>query len=106
MKVLEVVERKEASGSKVIRTKRVVTNKGTQEKPNVRGRWMDGPDCRGRWMDGSDCKHYAPTLGLELAKGVLSHAAAAGRKKDHVVAVVDVRRAYFQGSPKCVRRTA
>ena len=28
-------------------------------------------------------------------KGVLSHAAAAGRNKDHIVAVVDVRRAYF-----------
>ena len=38
MKVLDVVDRKEASGSKVIITKWVVTNKGTPEKPNVRAR--------------------------------------------------------------------
>ena len=42
---------------------------------------------------------YAPPLGLELVKGVLSHAAAAGSHKDHVVAVFDVRRAYFYGEP-------
>ena len=28
-------------------------------------------------------------------KGVLNHVAAAGRNKDHIVAVVDVRRSYF-----------
>ena len=39
MKVLEVVDRKEASGSKVIRTRWVVTNRGTPETPNVRTRW-------------------------------------------------------------------
>ena len=38
MKVLEVVDRKEANGSKVIRTEWVVTSKGTPEKPNVRAR--------------------------------------------------------------------
>ena len=58
MKVLDVVDRKEASGSKVIRTKWVVTNKGTLEKPNVRAwwvaqeyKWMDGPDCEHRLLD-------------------------------------------------------
>ena len=40
MKALDVVDRKEASGSKVIRTKWVVTNKGTPEKPNLRARWV------------------------------------------------------------------
>ena len=50
-------------------------------------------------MDGPDCEHYAPTPGLDLVKGVLSHAAAAGKSKDHVVAVVDVRRAYFYAEP-------
>ena len=47
-------------------------------------------------MDGPECEHYAPTPGLELVKGELSHAAVAGRGKDHV------RRA----SSKEVRRTA
>ena len=35
------------------------------------------------------------TPGLELVKGELSHAAAAGRDKDHVGTVIDVRRTYF-----------
>ena len=65
-------------------------------KPNVRG----SMGCTGVQLeDGSDCEHYAPTLGLELVKGVLSHAAAAGRNEDHTVAVVDVRRAYFCAEP-------
>ena len=38
MKVFEVVDRKEASGSKVIRTNWVVTK--TPEKPNVRAQWV------------------------------------------------------------------
>ena len=71
-------------GSKVIKTKWAVTNKGTPEKPNVRARWVAQEYKR---MDGPDCEHCAPTPGLDLVKGVLS--------KDHVVAVVDVRRAYF-----------
>ena len=45
-------------------------------------------------MDGSDCQHCAP-IRLDLVEGVFSHAAAAGKSKDHVVAVVDVRRACF-----------
>ena len=89
MKVLDVVDRKEASGSKVIRTKWVVTNKGTPEKPNVRAGWVAQEY---KWMDGPDCEHYAPTPGLDLA-------AAAGKSNDHVVAVVDVRRAYFYAEP-------
>ena len=93
MKVLDVVDRKEASGSKVIRTKWVVTNKGTLEKPNVRARWVAQEY---KWTDGPDCEHHAPTLGLDL---VLSHAVAAGKSKDHVVVVVDVRRAYFYADP-------
>ena len=92
MKVLDVVDRKEASGSKVIRTKWVVTNKGTPEKPNVWARWVAQEYKR-------ICEHYTPTPGLDLVKGVLSHAAAAGKSKDHVVAVVDVRRAYFYAEP-------
>ena len=50
-------------------------------------------------MDGPDSGHHAPTLGLELVKGVLSHVAAAGRDNDHIVAVVDVRRSYFNAEP-------
>ena len=92
MKVFEVVDRKEATGSKVIRTKWVVTNKRTAEKPNVRARWV-------AQEDGPDCEHHAPTPGLDLVKGALSHAAAAGRNNDHIVAVVDIRRVYIYAEP-------
>ena len=50
-------------------------------------------------MDGRGSEHCVPTPGMELIKGVLSHAPAAGRNKDHIVAVVDVRRAYFFAEP-------
>ena len=96
MQVLDVVDRKEASGSKMIRTKWIGTNKGTPVKPNVRARWVAQEY---KWRDGPDCEHYAPTPGLDLVKGVLNHAVAAGNSKDHVVAVVDVRRAYFFAEP-------
>ena len=46
MKVLEVVDRQEASGTEVIGTRLVVTNKGTPKKLNVRAR------CTGVQMDG------------------------------------------------------
>ena len=65
--------------------------------------------CTGVQMDGRpDCEHCAPTPGLDLVKGVLIHAAAAGKSKDHVVTVVDVRRAYFYAEPlpKTYRRAA
>ena len=50
-------------------------------------------------MDGLDCEHYAPTPGLDLVKGVLSCAVAAGKSSDNVAAVVDVRRAFFYAEP-------
>ena len=54
MKVHEVVDRKQASGSKVIRTKWVVTNKGTPKKPNVRAQWVAQEF---KWMNVSDSEH-------------------------------------------------
>ena len=71
LKALEEVDRKEASGRKVSRIGWDVTNKGTPEKSNVRARWVAQEFI---WIDGTDCEHYAPTLGLELVKGVRSHA--------------------------------
>ena len=51
MKAFEVVDRKEASGSKGIRTRWVVPNTGTPEKPNVRVRWVAQEF---KWMHGPD----------------------------------------------------
>ena len=89
MKVFEVVDGKGASGSKVIRTRWVVTETKCQ------ARWVAQEF---KWMDGPDSGQYAPTLGLELVKGVLSRAAA-GRSTDHMEAVVDVRRAHNYAEP-------
>ena len=84
----------------MIRSRWVVTNKGSDDHPNVRARWvaqefksMDGPD---------HGKHYAATPGLDLVKGVLGHAASLRSRPgtDVVVAVVDVRRAYFYAKPQ------
>ena len=97
MKVLDVVDRKEASGSKVIRTIWVVTNKGNTRETKCPGSMGLHRSANG-WT-GLTVSIYAPTPGLDLVKGVLSHAAAAGKSKDHVVAVVDVRRAYFYAEP-------
>ena len=36
---------------------------------------------------------------LRLVKGALSHAVAAGRQKDHIVAVVEVSYAYLHAEP-------
>ena len=50
-------------------------------------------------------EHYAPTPGLDMVKAVLCHAASSrgsgqSRKDDDViVAVVDIRRAYFYAKP-------
>ena len=57
-------------------------------------------------MDGPDCEHYAPTPGLDLVKGVLSHAAAAGKSRDHVVAVVDVGRVHISMQSLSQRRSS
>ena len=98
MKVFDVVGRGTTNGKRVIRSRWVVTNKGSEDHPNVRARWvaqefksMDGPD-HGR--------HYAGTPGLDMVKGVLGHAASMMDHSDVVVAVVDVRRAYFYAKPE------
>ena len=48
MKVFEAVDRKEPCGSKVIRTRCVLTNRRTSEKPKCLG----SPGCTGVPMDG------------------------------------------------------
>ena len=70
---------------------REITNTETPEKPTVRA-----PSVAQEFK-----QKIAPTVsipGLELMKGVLSHVAA-GRNKDHIVVVVDSRRAYFYAEP-------
>ena len=46
-------------------------------------------------MDGTDSEHHGAIPGLELVRGVFNHGAAAGKNQNHIVAVVDVRRACF-----------
>ena len=50
-------------------------------------------------MEGRTVGIALQLLDWKLVKCVVGHAAAAGRNKGHVVAVVDVRRAYFYAEP-------
>ena len=91
MSEFEVVDRKEASGSEVIRTRLVVNEQGNARETKCSCSMHESTN---GWTSPT-VSIYAPTAGLERVKGVLSHVAAAGRNKDHVVAFVDVRRACF-----------
>ena len=78
MEVFKVVDRKEASGSKVIRTRRVVTNKGTPEKPNVRARWVAQEY---KSMDGPDCEHYNSNCWTGTGEGCTQSRRGGGKEQ-------------------------
>ena len=73
----------------------VVCNKGIAEQPNIRARWV-AQECR--TMGGADkLRHefYCGTQGLAVGRGVVSHAECLPPSEDPVLAVFDVRRAFF-----------
>ena len=77
------------TGKPPIKTRWVDTNKGSQEEPNVRSRWVAQDFRREARPD-----LYAATPPLEAMKAVIS-AAATGKKGEKILKVLDVRRAYF-----------
>ena len=94
MGVYEVVPRSEAAKRRcnVIKTRWVIANKGTEEKPQLRARWVAQEF---RTQGGDRNAYFAETPDLALVKSVLAHAAEIRAQCDAVVAVFDVRRAYF-----------
>ena len=77
------------TGKEQIKTGWVETNKGTAHAPDVRCRWV-AKDFRKEPRPDL----YAPTPPLEALKLILSHTASTA-ESDQVIAIIDVRRAYF-----------
>ena len=97
--VFDVVPRSDAAekGCRVIRTRWVTVNKGSDDAPQLRARWV-AQEFRGRCGDKSE--YFSETHDLALVKAVIAHAAWRAENEDIVVAVFDVRRAYFFAEEK------
>ena len=97
MGVYDVVPRSDAAkkGCRVIRTRWVTVNKGS-DNPQIRARWV-AHEFRGC---GDKHEYFSETPDLALVKAVIAHAARWAEREDVVVAVFDVRRAYFYAEEK------
>ena len=94
MGIYDVVPRSNAAerGCRVIRTRWVTVNKGSYDAPQLRAGWV-AQEFRGRCGDKHE--YFSQTPDLALVKAVIAHAARWAESEDTVVAVFDVRRAYF-----------
>ena len=99
MGVYDVVPRSDAAerGCRVIRTRWVTVNKGTDDAPQLRAGWV-AQEFRGQCGDKHE--YFSETPDLALVKAVIAHAARLAESEDIVVAVFDVRRAYFYAEEK------
>ena len=99
MGVYDVVPRSAAAekGCRVIRTRWVTVNKGSDDAPQLRVRWV-AKEFRGRC--GHKHEFFSETPDLALVKAVVAHAARRAEGEDMVVAVFDVRCAYFYAEEK------
>ena len=82
---------------RVIRTRCVTVNKGSDDAPQLRARWV-AQQFRGRCGDKHEC--FSETLDLALVKAMIAHAGRRAESEDIVVAVFDVRRANFYAEEK------
>ena len=79
------------------RTRWVTVNKGSDDAPRLRARWV-AQEFRGRC--GDKHKYFSETPDLALVKAVIAHAARRAESEDIVVAVFDKQRAYFYAEEK------
>ena len=84
-------------GCRAIRTRWVTVNKGSDDAPPLRARWV-AQESRGRCGDKHE--YFSETPDLALVKVVIAHAAWLAESEDIVVAVSDVPRAYFHAEEK------
>ena len=84
-------------GCRVIRTRWMAVNKGSDDNPQIRAGWV-AQEFRGWCGDNHECSSETPDLAL--VKAVMAHAARWVERGDTVVAVFDVRRAYFYAEEK------
>ena len=99
MGVCDVVPRSNAAeqGCRVIRTSWVTVNKRSSDAPHLRAR-RDAQEFRGRCGDKHE--YFSETPDFASVKAVIAHAARRAESEDVVVAVFDVRRAYFYAAEK------
>ena len=99
MGVYDVVHRSDAAkkGCRVIRTRWVTVDKGSDDNPQIRARWV-APEFRGRCGDKHE--YFSETPDLAMVKAVIAHAARWAEHEDVLVAVFDVRGAYFYAEEK------
>ena len=97
MGVYDVFPRSDAAekGCCVIRTSWVTVYKLSDDAP--RARWV-AQEFRGRC--GGKHEYFSETPDLASVKAVIAHAARRAEGEDIVVAVLDVRRAYFHAEEK------
>ena len=86
MGVYDVVSRSDAAekGCRVIRTRWVTVNKGSDDAPQVRARWV-AQEFRDRCGDKHE--YFSETHDLAFVKAVIAHAARRAESEDIVVAV-------------------
>ena len=82
---------------RVTRTRWVTVNKGSDDAPQLRAMWV-AQEFHGRCGDKHE--YFSETPDLALVKAVIAHAAWLAESEDIVVAVFDVRRAYFHAEDK------
>ena len=99
MGVCDVVPRSDAAkrGCRVIRTRWVTVNNGSDDKSQLRAWWV-AQEFRGRVGDKHE--YFSETPDLALVKAVIAHAARRNEGEDVVVAVFGVRRAYSYAEEK------
>ena len=93
----DVVPRAQAAGHRIVSVRWVDTNKGTEEKPDVRCRLVARDFNAGTNRDREDL--FAATPPWELKRLLLSHAADRGGGRSRKVMLVDVKKAHLY--PPC-----
>ena len=86
------VSRSDASGHRIVSVKWVDTNKGTENKPEIRCRLV-ARDFRGADKDREDL--FAATPPWELKKLLMSHAADRSNGKTRKMLLIDVKKAHL-----------
>ena len=74
-----------------------MANKGPDDSPQIRARWV-AQEFRG--LCGDKHEYFSETPDLALVKTVIAHAARWAERGETVVAVFDVRPAYFHAEEK------
>ena len=96
-KLWDEVPRKEAEGQRIVSVKWVDTNKGTEDQPEIRCRWV-ARDFKGADRDREDL--FAATPPWELKRLLMSHAADISNGQVRKMLLIDVKKAHLNSECK------